>query len=91
MKSEGHTSEDMAPIVHTAKVLAINSDTDDDNSTGNILDRECQAQIEERQKTVMKVTTKKIISTTTITRDTSNTTHERKTIVRRCEKYGDPA
>ena len=40
MKSEGHTSEDMAPIVHMSKVLTIKSDTDDDNSTGKKLDRE---------------------------------------------------
>ena len=48
MKSKGHASENMASIVHMAKMLAINSDTYDDIRSGEESDGESQAQIEER-------------------------------------------
>ena len=34
IKSEGHTSEEMDPIIHIAKVLVVDSNIGDDNITG---------------------------------------------------------
>ena len=39
-KSESHTAEEIVKIINMAKLLVIDSNTDDDNITGEKLDRE---------------------------------------------------
>ena len=48
IQNEGYHAEEIAPIIRMSKVLVINSNVDDSNSTGEDLDMEWHGQMEDR-------------------------------------------